>query len=341
MDFLAPLDDLAVLRIEGADTKDFLHAQLSNDISGLTETEARLAAYCNPKGRMLGSLVIWHESAEPGSPLLALVKADAADAMLKRLRMFVLRAKVNFGLAQLRAYGASSASSAAAAQSNAAQQLGSGAAAIEQTAAILKPDTSWRVKRQDGYTLISAPSATGALARWWLVTDSEFDAAGWAAEQGLTQREASSWQAQDIEAGFGWVEHANQEMFIPQSLNYDFNGGVSFTKGCYPGQEVVARAHFRGAVKKRGVPGVCRLPDGSELHAGMDIFDATRPNSPAGRIINAAGGKSGKEGLQPWHLFMEINLGDIDQADFRAHSADGATIRLLPLPYSLEAKPSE
>ncbi len=341
MDFLAPLDDLAVLRIEGADTKDFLHAQLSNDISGLAEADARLAAYCNPKGRMLGNLVIWHETGEPDSPLLAMVKADAADAMLKRLRMFVLRAKVSFEPTTLRVYGASSASSAAAVQVNAAQQAGTAAPAHEITAGTLKPDTAWRVRRHEGYTLISAPSATGALARWWLVTDDEFNASTWASEQGLALRKAGSWQAQDIEAGLGWVEQGNQELFIPQSLNYDLNGGVSFTKGCYPGQEVVARAHFRGAVKKRGIPGFCRLSEGVELHAGMDVFDASRPNSPAGRIINAAAGALEKEAYRPWHIFMEINLGDIDQADFRVQSAEGETIRLLPLPYSLENKPSE
>lgn len=341
MDFLAHLDDLAVLRIEGPDTKGFLHAQLSNDISGLTDNEARLAAYCNPKGRMLGNLVIWNEAAEEGSPLLALVKADAADAMLKRLRMFVLRAKVSFELTTLKAFGASSATSAAAAQANASLPAAAAGPAQEESAAILRPENPWRVRRHGKYTLISAPSATTALARWWLVADEAFGAASWATEQGLTLREASSWQAQDIEAGLGWVEQANQELFIPQSLNYDLNGGVSFTKGCYPGQEVVARAHFRGAVKKRGVPGFCRLPEGRTLQAGMDVFDASRPNSPAGRIINAAVATTGAEAIRPWYLFMEINLGDIDQADFRAHSAEGETIRLLPLPYSLEAKPTD
>lgn len=341
MDFLAPLDDLAVLRIDGADAKDFLHAQLSNDISGLTSSEARLAAYCNPKGRMLGSLVLWHESDQPDSPLLALVKADAAEAMLKRLRMFVLRAKVSFEPTDLRVYGVSSASSAAGVQTSAG-----GAPLSEETTPgatndVLRPESAWKLRRLNDCVLISAPSATGALARWWLVGGPEFDSAAWATEHGLLMREAPAWQAQDIEAGLGWVEHANQELFIPQSLNFDISGGVSFTKGCYPGQEVVARAHFRGAVKRRGIPAYCRLPSDPALQAGMDIFDAARPGAPAGRIINAAGGAPSHEGLTPWHLFLEINLGDIDQSDFRVGSAEGEAIKLLPVPYSLEAKPTE
>lgn len=340
MDFLAPLDDLAVLRVEGADAKDFLHAQLSNDIIALSPAEARLAAYCNPKGRMLGNMVIWHEHAEAGSPLLALVKADAADAMLKRLRMFVLRARVSFEPSSLRAYGASSASSAAVAQASAALQAASPAQA-PGAADTLSPAAPWQVRHREGYTLVSAPSSTGALARWWVVAAPEFDSAAWAAEQPLLLRKAADWHAQDIEAGLGWVELANQELFIPQSLNYDLNGGVSFTKGCYPGQEVVARAHFRGAVKRRGIPGYCRLPEMLELQGGMDVFDASRPNVPAGRIINAAGSYVAHEGLRAWHLFMEINLGDLDQGDFRVRSAEGEAVRLLPLPYSLEAKPTE
>lgn len=336
MDFLAPLDDLLVLRIDGADARSFLHAQLSNDISGLPSDEARLAAYCTPKGRMLGNLVIWQETSEPDSPLLALVKSDAAEAMLKRLKMFVLRAKVSFGQAPLQVFGLSSANSAASAPSDTASLANS----PDALAAVPAPGQAWTVQRQAFGTCIAAPSASSALARWWLVTNADFDSRAWAASQGLVASEADRWQAQDVEAGLGWVEQSNQELFIPQSVNYDLNGGVSFTKGCYPGQEVVARAHFRGTVKRRGVPGFCRLPEDLLLKAGDDIFDALRPSSPAGRIINAVGGKA-DQGLRPWHLFMEINVGDLEQADFRAESAQGQAIHILPLPYPLEARAND
>lgn len=349
MDFLAQLDDLAVLRIEGEDAVDFLHAQLSNDVSGMGSEEARLAAYCNPRGRMLGSLVLWRETAEAGSALLALVKADAIEAMLKRLRMFVLRSKVSFEPASLRVYGASFAPRAAAAQAAPMAAQAGDAEAIAATAvtasdaqaAGLGAEAAWRVTRNENFTCISAPAASGGHGRWWVVAAPDTDTAALANRLDLVLSEAFVWQAQDIEAGLGWVEQANLELFIPQSLNYDLSGGVSFTKGCYPGQEVVARAHFRGAVKRRGIPGTCRLPGDVSLRAGMDMFDARRPGSPAGRIINAAGG-AGQDGqAHDWHVFMEINLNDIDEADFRALSAEGPAIKLLPLPYSLEAKASE
>lgn len=313
MDFFARLDDIAVLRIAGEDAVNFLHGQLSNDISGMGQQEARLAAYCNPKGRMLGSLVLWHETSEPGSPLLALVKADAVEPMLKRLRMFVLRSKVSFEQTSLAVYGVSTVSA---------------------------PKPVWSIQHHESFTLIAAPVSSNQSARQWLVAEADSDISGLTTENGsaLVPRDAQAWHAQDIEAGLGWVEQGNVELFIPQSMNYDLNGGVSFTKGCYPGQEVVARAHFRGAVKRRGVPANCQLPGDVALHAGMDIFDAKRPKSPAGRIINAAKAASEVGQLQAWRVFMEVNLSDIETADFRALSAEGPIIKLLPLPYSLEAK---
>lgn len=329
MDFLAPLDDLAVLRIAGDDARAFLHAQLSNDIEGMSANDARLAAYCSPKGRMLGSLVIWAESHAADSPLLALVKADIVEALTRRLRMFILRSKVSIELSALKAYGASSATSAAAS---------SAVVPANEAAADLAPAPAWQVRRAGTHTLVSAPTANTALARWWVIADSDQSIPELASLLGLEARPAAVWQAQEIEAGLGWVEAANQELFIPQSLNFDLNGGVSFTKGCYPGQEVVARAHFRGTVKRRAVPGYCRLPVDGALAPGEDIFDASRPASPAGRVINAVILEDEDVDLRQCYVFMEINVGDLDQADFRALSAQGPALRVLPLPYALESK---
>ncbi len=311
-DFLVRLHDLAVVRIEGEDAVDFLHTQLSNDISGMGDSDARLAAYCSPKGRMLGSMVVWNETGHPGSPLLALVRADILEPLLKRLRMFVLRAKVKFELTELAVYGATSS---------------------EHT----ESDSVWRVMRHDSATRVSAPRTPDGPARWWVVCDDQTSATALASQWGLTEYEGSAvWHAQDIEAGLGWVEQANAELFIPQSLGYDLIGGVSFTKGCYPGQEVVARAHFRGTVKRRAVPGYCEVAEGVTLEAGADIFDAQHPRSPAGRIINAA--RVDAQGSVPsgWYVLMEVTLSDIGHADFRAVSAEGPAIRLLALPYPLE-----
>lgn len=318
LNFLAQLDDLAVLRIDGEDAVSFLHAQLSNDVSALGTDEARLAAYCNPKGRMLGNLVLWHDTSQPGSALLGLVKADIVEPLLKRLRMFVLRSKVTFSETPLKVYGASRVAHA------------------EPAPALLDTGTAWQLRRQDGLTSIGAPAPNEGVVRNWIIAAEQTEPASLTKELGLTPADSGSWQAQDIQAGLGWIEQSNLELFIPQSVNYDLAGGVSFTKGCYPGQEIVARAHFRGTVKRRALAGHCRLPSDAVLQPGEDIFDAARPGVPAGRIINAAAAPG--QGAQPrdWHVFMELSFGDADQADLRALSSDGPAVRLLPLPYSLE-----
>lgn len=315
LDFLARLDDLAIVRIDGEDASAFLHTQLSNDIAGLGADEARLAAYCTPKGRMLANMIVWHETDQAAAPLLALVKADVVESTLKRLRMFVLRAKVRFELTDLNVYGIA-----------------------RKEAADVEAHVPWKIHREDTLTRISAPRLPEGGQRFWIVAPGATSADDLASRLALTRKDKATWQAQDIAAGLGWVEQDNIELFIPQSLNYDLIGGVSFTKGCYPGQEIVARAHFRGTVKRRGLPVYGRLPEGAAVRAGTDIYDAQRPATPAGRIINVATETGDGERGSSTQAFVEIALADIGSADFRFQSPEGPTLRLGALPYSLEPK---
>lgn len=324
--FLAPLDELAVIRIGGEDAPAFLHSQLSNDIAGIGGSDARLAAYCTPKGRMLASLVVWRETTDASSPLLAMVRADLAEALVKRLRMFVLRARVHFETAALRVFGACRP-----------QDAGAGEEEMESAAG----PVPWRVKRDGDLAFLSAPASAAGARRMWIVALRDTDAVALAKRVQLPLGSAVRWQAQDIAAGLGWVEQGNMELFIPQSLNYDLVGGVSFSKGCYPGQEVVARTHFRGSVKRRAFPATAVLPAGVVLKPGDDVYDALRPEVPVGRIINVALGASDEgdpgRAQQPAHLLMELALADVGRADFRVVSAQGPAVSLTAPPYSLEA----
>lgn len=323
-DFLARLDDLAVLRIAGEDAADFLHTQLSNDIAHLGNDDARLAAYCTPKGRMLANLVLWRESAQAGSALLALIRADLLEPLLKRLRMFVLRARVAFEVTGLRVCGISVAPPATS--------------QVPQAKAPATGHVAWAVERNPAFTRISAPVAPDGPQRHWLVVPEGVDPRQLSGLSDLAQGDRQAWDAQDIAAGLGWVESDNVELFIPQSLNYDLIGGVSFTKGCYPGQEIVARAHFRGTVKRRAFPAYCRLPADASLRAGMDVHDAQRPDTPAGRIINVAAdtGNGTMNGVT--HLLVELALADVGRADFRVLRPQGPALQLQALPYPLDAR---
>ncbi|AEC19596.1 hypothetical protein PT7_1056 [Pusillimonas sp. T7-7] len=342
--FATSLSDLAVIEISGADAASFLHGQLSHDISSLLPGQAHLAGYCTAKGRLLGSMVVWPVSGAEVPTLRALIKADIAESVVKRLSMFVLRAKAKLSVTQTPVLGLSLAVDADSRQNIApAQPTGAQAGAIlaEQAATLPKNPLPFTVIYTEAGDWISAVGAEGEPVRWWLAAASAVDA-DYFPDTGEAGR--SAWQAADIAAGLPWVQAATQDVFIPQTLNLDLIDGVSFTKGCYPGQEVVARSHYRGTVKRRTAYGV--VQDGPDIDVdalpGIDTFDAKRPDNPAGRIVNAARMASASQGSEKpatgaIHVLMEVQLADLAQVDFRLGSASGPVIELRPLPYDIEA----
>ncbi|MCC2595547.1 folate-binding protein [Pusillimonas sp. MFBS29] len=330
--YVVSLADLAVIEITGPDAVTFLHGQLSHDIAGLSPGHAHLAGFCTAKGRLLGTMVVWPLSGSEVPTLRALIKADIADAVAKRLSMFVLRAKVKISVTNLSVLGVGASTGTADANTPAGSQAG----LLEQAAALPEDPAPWAVVHTEAGDWIAAISAKGASARWWLVTATDM-----ATEQ-PSQAARTAWQAQDIAAGLPWVQAAIQDVFIPQTLNLDLIDGVSFTKGCYPGQEVVARSHYRGTVKRRMAYGL--IHNGTDLQAetlsGTDTFDANNPQNPVGRIVNAAkaaaGDQSdGQSASDAVHVLMEVQLADLGQADFRLGSAEGPAINVQMLPYDI------
>jgi len=294
-----PLPDLAVLQCQGADAVAFLHGQLSNDIANMPPTEARLAAYCNAKGRVLATLVVWREPEDAHDTCYALVKADIADALVKRLSMFVLRAKVTIRVVARTVIGE--------------------VAALAQDA-----PPAWHLVRNAGYMRIQAPSADPTHSRCWCIGPITETAPNPDASNTDTQQHA--WHAADIAAGLPWISAAHQALYIPQTLNLDLLGAISFTKGCFPGQEVVARSHYRGTVKRRMAYGTATH---GQITLGMDVFHATGDAHPCGRVINLAR-------IGPmWHALLEVQLADVPAADFRLGGVDGAPVTLHALPYAI------
>lgn len=317
----APLSDLAVIDIEGADAAIFLHGQLTNDVTGIGPGQARLAGYCTAKGRLLGTMVVWRSSTETEPLRLhALLKADIAEAVSKRLSMFVLRAKVKLALSKRQVFGVMTPASVA----DGNDQPGRLSLLPPAVEGEVQP---WTVAHTDEGTWISAPSADPGVARWWLITTSSIEA-------DATAPTGSAWRAADMAAGLPWVQAATQDLFIPQTLNMDLIDGVSFSKGCYPGQEVVARSHYRGTVKRRMAYGQVspETPSDASDLAGVDTYDAGKPDNPCGRIIDAARGGDGS-----LHVLMEVQLADLDSADFRLGVATGPVIRVQSMPYSIKS----
>lgn len=300
------LTNLTVLSVSGPDAASFLQSQFTQDMSNADPQRALLAAYCSPRGRVLATMVVV-PPAEADNAFLLLVRTDIADTLAKRLRMFVLRADVQVEQLDW-------------------QVTGGWHHAPRDTDA-------WHVTRTHSACRITAPDGAQAdISRYWVLASE-------ATESRPDTTALQKWHADDMAAGLPWVGADNQEVYLAQTLNLDLLGAVSFTKGCYPGQEVIARSHYRGVVKRRTAYGVVApdqdtsLPEPTTL-VGTDTWNAAAPKSPCGRVINAAQTESGL------HVLIEVQLRDLPDADFRLGQADGPGIRLQPLPYDI-VEPSD
>ena len=313
------LDELAVFEITGADAIAFLQGQITNDIAGAPVGQARLAGYCTPQGRLLATFAVWREPQAQDVPTLrAIVRADIAAALVKRLSMFVLRAKAKLALLPLAVAGIECAA-------------GEGAG-VETALGASLPQLPWQVLSHDTGTWIAAPGKAGR--RWWWVEPEAAPQACEALAGHLLPGDPARWQADDIEAGLPWIQAATQDLFIPQTVNLDLIDGVSFTKGCYPGQEIVARSHYRGTLKRRMALGMLGSDAATLAPApAEDVFDASAPGQPCGRIVNVATAQGVTVAL------FEATFDAIAHGALRAARPDGPAITLCPLPYDTRPTP--
>jgi len=296
----AALPQLGVIQAQGEDAANFLHNQLSNDVLLLPVGQSRLAAFCSAKGRMQASFVVIKTA--PDTVLLVL-SLDLLAQTLKRLSMFVLRAKVKL--------------SDATAQWQLRGLLGDSARAVVAEAA------PWQTVSAEGAHAVALYPA--------VLSDTHVPRALWlgAASQALpagAEVSTDVWVWGEIMSGVSLVTQPLFEAFVPQMLNYESVGGVNFKKGCYPGQEVVARSQFRGTLKRR----TARVFSPVALAAGQEIFTPTDPEQPCATVVLSAARPDGQG-------FDALVSGALESMEtgWRAGSAQGKTLELLPLPYAL------
>ena len=237
---------MGLLKVHGADAASFLQAQLTNDVAGLTDGEVRLAGYCSVKGRLMASFWVWRDAAAADTFWLACSR-DIAAAIARRLSMFVLRAKAkveNASDADLRC--------SASWQSKATRGAPpSKAAAVALPAVAVSAKACRRTgagSAGDGHR--SAHRARLAAAARCIPRR---DTAALQAA-GTRLLPMAAWRRLEVLSGIARIEAANQELFVPQMINFELVDGVNFRKGCYPGQEVVARSQYLGKLKRRDVP---------------------------------------------------------------------------------------
>jgi tRNA-modifying protein YgfZ len=307
LDGAARLVDWGVISARGADAASFLHGQLSSDVAHLEASQARLAGYCSAKGRLLASFIVWPAG---GDELLLACSADLLLPTLKRLRMFVLRAKCELrdASAEFPLYGL---------------------AGLHATAwlAAAAPGSAWARREREGLGAIRLPDAAGT-ARYLCTVR---------AAPPLSPLPLEAWRWLEVASGVARIELATVEQFVPQMLNYDLLGGVDFQKGCYPGQEVVARSQYRGSIKRRSF----LFATDAAASAGEDVFHADDPTQPAGKIVNAAPQPAG---VAPGSLaLVELKLAALAGGSLHLGGPQGASLRQVELPYvlPLEARPAD
>ncbi len=298
--------ELGLLAFTGPDAETFLQGQLSNDLKELPRGAVQLSSYNSAKGRLLATLLIWRDGSES---FRALVAADLAEPLRKRLSMYVLRSKLTVtDVSPVQAL-------LGVAGPRAALAVGAACGAAPDPGQVLVGETATIVGLPDGRMVIVAPVAFAESLRNQLAAEA-------------TAVPPEVWRWLGIRAGIPVIGAATQDLFVLQTANLDLLAGVSFQKGCYPGQEIVARTQYLGRLKER-----MHLfhVDGPPPPPATKIYSALFADQACGMVVDAApapdGGVDLLAILQLSALAGPLHLG----------APDGPALAPLPLPYSLPA----
>ncbi|MEQ1775085.1 MAG: folate-binding protein [Burkholderiales bacterium] len=297
----------ALLRFEGPDAQAFLQGQLTNTVQALTSARSQYSGYCTAKGRLLACLLLWqHDGA-----YFALLPREIGEPIRKRLSMYILRAKVKatdvsvdhvcFGVA------------------------GADAAQCVSALAGAAPANVHDARHEDGVSILKLP------VNRYLVAAAAAKAP--AIERALTQcatvAAESLWSQLDIEAGIPTIVAATQEQFVPQTVNFDFIDALSFDKGCYPGQEIVARTHYLGKSKQRMVR--AHVDSADVPHAGDKLYSEAFGDQASGMIVSAVSSNAHKH-----DVLAVVQTSSIEKEDVHWKSVAGPTLKIIALPYAVK-----
>ena len=305
------LSHLGLISVYGDDAATFLQGQLTNDIRNVSLHHIQLSAYCTPKGRMLANFRIFKRE---DTYYLHLTQ-ELLESTLKRIRMFILMSKVTMENS-----------------SNALVRFGvSGPTAIEHLGEAISdlPAQVDDVTQTDGYTVIRLP---GIHPRFEIYGELEPMKELWgkldvhAAPVG-----AGPWEMLDIQAGIPTICGATSEAFVPQMANMQVINGVNFQKGCYSGQEVVARMQYLGKLKRRMYR--IHIDTGDTVASGEQLYAAgSSSGQGTGNIVSAQPDPEGG-----YQALAVIDINDAENHPLQLIDENGPVIKLLGLPYSIPA----
>lgn len=305
-----PETGFGLIEVSGSDAASFLHGQVSSDVRALEPGRARYSSYNSPKGRMLANMIVLRLPAAFGDDgFLLLLAADLAETIRRRLAMFVLRAKVtvrdatgDYAICGIAGPGRADAARAALGVVPGPFE----AQPIERGALVLA--------LPDGRLLAVCPRAQAPLLQADILRHAKL-------------ADLQTWRRHDIEAGIPWIGAATSDLFVPQTANWEVLGGVDFQKGCYPGQEIVARTQYLGRLKERLFAFRAAVPD---------VAPASKLHSPAfgeqacGTVVSAVPDPDGG-----CLLLAVVQVAAVESADIRLGDEPGTPLALRPLPYAL------
>jgi len=307
---ICDLSHHGLISVDGEDAADFLQGQLTNDVRNVSLSHCQLSAYCTHKGRMLANFKLFKR----GESYYLNLPQALLEPILKRISMFILMSKVTMKDS-----------------SDAFVKIGvSGPKADEQLAEIISdlPVETDDVTQVNGYSIIKC---AGTLPRYEIIGDLEAMISLWGQlDVNAAPISSDAWETLDILAGIPTITEATSEAFVPQMTNMQFINGVNFQKGCYTGQEVVARMQYLGKAKRRMFR--VEIETSDTVNPGDKLFSKdSKSGQGTGQIVNAQDNGNGG-----YAALAVIDIADAEAGNLKLHDENGPTITVQSLPYSVE-----
>ncbi|ARU32249.1 hypothetical protein CAP31_11540 [Sulfuriferula sp. AH1] len=301
----ADLSDTGLIAFQGDDTTAFLQGQLTNDARQLSQRRVQYSGFCSPKGRLLGNFLLWQHA---GSTYLQLA-AELQPVLQKRLSMYILRSRVKARDAREEWLRVGIA--------------GHNAAGVVKTLTGCALDADMQTAEAGQMSVIRLASE-----RYQLIAPAA-DRDGLLAE--LTQHasviDMNQWQWLEIRAGIPTIVAATQEQFVPQMVNFDLTNSVNFQKGCYTGQEIVARTQYLGKLKRR----MYLVHSDATMAAGDEIYSPEMEGQAMGMVVNAQPAPAGG-----WDALAVLQISSVASGQpLHLQSLEGALLTLQDLPYAV------
>ena len=300
----ADLSPSGLIAFQGDDTTTFLQGQLTNDARQLAQHQAQYSGLCSPKGRLLGSFLLWQQA----DGMLMQLPAELQPALQKRLSMYILRSKVKARDAREEWLRLGIA--------------GHAAAAVVMALTGCELDADMKTADAGVISVIRLASE-----RYQLIAPvAERDSLLAQIAQHASLIDMDQWQWLEIRAGVPTIVAATQEQFVPQMVNFDLTNSVNFQKGCYTGQEIVARTQYLGKLKRR----MYLVHADVEMAAGDEIYSPDMEGQAMGMVVNAQPAPNGG-----WDALAVMQISSVATQPLHVKSLDGAVLTLQDLPYAL------